>query len=326
MEFEQIREKLKDFLSVEKKIPSSAIKTDLIFSTPEDNGVAIYMPHLAIVDKDNQLLCLFIIDDRKNRILNNFINIHLHNINKIIGKSIIIYFVSYSNDQNLQFSEVLEDGSLTSIEKDNFPNYEMMKNNLFVLQSFTVNQLKKENNLFRNIKEKEKKYNVLTAKILSILISIMALTSILLYIKDINTNIDFSNTFSNQVANDSLSKKIDSLFINFNAIKEQKSAMIIKRDTIIINTTYPYQELNKRIEIIEKGISTNPEKTLSNIKLEQRINNLESKINDLKESFVLRNEAINTNISLISNLVISLYTGLAICILSWLLSFLWRKK
>ena len=150
MEFEQIKKKLISFLIENKNVPSTAIKDDLIFTIQTDNGIPFHPAHLVVFDNQlNKPLCLFIIDDGKIRVLKRFIETHLNNINRFINEPIIIYLVSYQNE-SLCFSEVLDDSSLTPIKKEDFPDFEIMKNDFIILQGMKLEQIEEENQKCRH--------------------------------------------------------------------------------------------------------------------------------------------------------------------------------
>ncbi|WP_032590292.1 hypothetical protein, partial [Bacteroides fragilis] len=57
-----------------------------------------------------------------------------------------------------------------------------------------------------------------------------------------------------------------------------------------------------------------------------KINLLQSQLNDLKELNNVRNNALDDKISLISNLIISLYAGVVISFIGWFLNQSKRNK
>ena len=88
------------------------------------------------------------------------------------------------------------------------------------------------------------------------------------------------------------------------------------------------KELEKRILIIENGISDNPEKTLSNKNLEQQIINLQVQVNNLKEIINISTNSLSNSVNWAFGLIISLYAGVLIAIISWVLTqnIKWTKR
>lgn len=323
MEFEQIREKLVNFLTIDKNVPSSAIKDDLIFTIQTDNGIPFYPSHLAVFDNQlNKPLCLFIIDDGKNRVLKRFIEIHLNNINRFINEPIIIYLVSYQNE-SLCFSEILDDSSLTPINKEDFPDFEIMKNDFIVLQGMKLEQIEEEKQKSIQIQKQAIKSEARFSRFIFLVISVISIVSLTLYLfSTYKTNVISQNHSTNMIEDfNGLTKSIDSIWQD---IRNQH--LNLRKDSISFDTTLAYNKLNNRITIIEKGISDNPQKTLSNISLEHKINILQSKFNDLKELNDIKYNALNDKISLVSNLIISLYAGLILSVLGWCLSQTKKNK
>ena len=323
MEFEQIKKKLISFLIENKNVPSTAIKDDLIFTIQTDNGIPFYPAHLVVFDNQlNKPLCLFIIDDGKIRVLKRFIETHLNNINRFINEPIIIYLVSYQNE-SLCFSEVLDDSSLTPIKKEDFPDFEIMKNDFIILQGMKLEQIEEENQKSMQAQKQAIKSETRFSRFIFLVISVISIISLILYLfSTYKTNSISQNHSTNMIEDfNDLTKCIDSLWQDM-----RNQHFREKKDSISVDTTLAYDRLNDRITIIEKGISDNPQKTLSNISLEHKINLLQSQLNDLKELNNVRNNALDDKISLISNLIISLYAGVVISFIGWFLNQSKRNK
>ena len=182
MEFEQIKKKLISFLIENKNVPSTAIKDDLIFTIQTDNGIPFYPAHLVVFDNQlNKPLCLFIIDDGKIRVLKRFIETHLNNINRFINEPIIIYLVSYQNE-SLCFSEVLDDSSLTPIKKEDFPDFEIMKNDFIILQGMKLEQIEEENQKSMQAQKQAIKSETRFSRFIFLVISVISIISLILYL------------------------------------------------------------------------------------------------------------------------------------------------
>lgn len=317
MEFNEIKSKLISFLTNEKEVPRDAIKTDLVFSNQMESSVSFYVPHLAIID--NEILCIFVIDDGKNRVLNNFIKIHLNSINAFIKKKTIIYLVDHYKE-SIRFFKISDTEEPVEIKSADFPSYEGMKDDTIILQYLRIKEIENERNVLENEKIGTVKKETKFAFFLIILVTIPSLLSVLLYY----TESDNTRIYSTNNEKNSIGYYIDSISDVINKVKSQ-TVLLKNKDTVFVNTSL-YQSLNQRIKVIENGISDNPQKTLSNIKLENRINELQFHINNLRDVSNLRYETLNSNVSLVSNLIISLYTGLIICILGWLLTFLYKNR
>lgn len=322
MDRDSIKMELITFLKEKKNVPNEAIKKDVILSIKGENGYSIYTPHLLVTNNqaENQTLCLFIIDDKKDRVLQSFIEIHLKHINRFLKEPTIVYLVTKENGR-LSFSEILDDTSLIPIEPNDFPAYEMMKNNLLVLQGMELQNHEEKKRIFKVMKTATSW--VLFTTLITIIVTFFSLFFINPPTKQDDTiSIDADKTTVSLFMQEM--QKIDSTYnVLKNSISEYEKKL---EDTTFISTGTKdfllYEELEKRIKSIEQGFNDNPEKILSIINLHNEINLLEEKFMRIEKIMQVKIDYIENRSTYLINLAISLFSGLFVFIFGALFGFI----
>jgi hypothetical protein len=204
----------------------------------------------------------------------------------------------------------LTDGALKLIPDDEFPRYETL-----VSQQKTEEKIEKERiQKFKIGELKERKKRVWLSSMLSILSLVVGIITVV-YSLNLNKKTNNSSTFSSSCNCDSIKTEIKNLKTLINQIDKKTNQNVSSSKNNPVNSDIA--DLTNRIEVIEKGISDNPEKTLSLLNMNNDISQLEKTDESLREINKteiesLKNEMENQN---------SWISGLLITILGLTLSF-----
>ena len=204
----------------------------------------------------------------------------------------------------------LTDGALKLIPDDEFPRYETL-----VSQQKTEEKIEKERIQKYKIEElKERKKRVWLSSMLSILSLVVGIITVV-YSLNLNKKTNNSSTFSSSCNCDSIKTEIKNLKKLINQIDKKTNQNVSSSKNNPVNSDIA--DLTNRIKVIEKGISDNPEKTLSLLNMNNDISQLEKSdesIREINKTEIesLKNEMENQN---------SWISGLLITILGLTLSF-----
>ncbi|MGV0847110.1 hypothetical protein ACTS9T_11170 [Empedobacter falsenii] len=198
----------------------------------------------------------------------------------------------------------MTDGALKLIPDDEFPRYETL-----VSQQKTEEKIEKERIQKYKIGElKERKKRVWLSSMLSILSLVVGIITVV-YSLNLNKKTNNSSTFSSSCNCDSIKTEIKNLKTLINQIDKKTNQNVSSSKNNPVNSDIA--DLTNRIEVIEKGISDNPEKTLSLLNMNNDISQLEKSDESLREINKteiesLKNEMENQN-SWISGLLITIF-------------------
>ena len=196
------------------------------------------------------------------------------------------------------------DGALKLIPDDEFPRYETL-----VSQQKTEEKIEKERIQKSKIEElKERKKRVWLSSMLSILSLVVGIITVV-YSLNLNKKTNNSSTFSSSCNCDSIKTEIKNLKKLINQIDKKTNQNVSSSKNNPVNSDIA--DLTNRIEVIEKGISDNPEKTLSLLNMNNDISQLEKSdesIREINKTEIesLKNEMENQN-SWISGLLITIF-------------------
>ena len=198
----------------------------------------------------------------------------------------------------------MTDGALKLIPDDEFPRYETL-----VSQQKTEEKIEKERIQKYKIGElKERKKRVWLSSMLSILSLVVGIITVV-YSLNLNKKTNNSSTFSSSCNCDSIKTEIKNLKTLINQIDKKTNQNVSSSKNNPVNSVIA--DLTNRIEVIEKGISDNPEKTLSLLNMNNDISQLEKSdesIREINKTEIesLKNEMENQN-SWISGLLITIF-------------------
>ena len=194
--------------------------------------------------------------------------------------------------------------ALKLIPDDEFPRYETL-----VSQQKTEEKIEKERIQKYKIGElKERKKRMWLSSMLSILSLVVGIITVV-YSLNLNKKTNNSSTFSSSCNCDSIKTEIKNLKTLINQIDKKTNQNVSSSKNNPVNSDIA--DLTNRIEVIEKGISDNPEKTLSLLNMNNDISQLEKSdesIREINKTEIesLKNEMENQN-SWISGLLITIF-------------------
>jgi hypothetical protein len=239
------------------------------FAIRTENEKTLFRPDLIIIDTINKEYIGLI--EFKNRIDRRIEEMTLGQFYKYFGylgtQNIPAYLVIPIDNQDFQIFELTKDNAFQPISKDDFPNFETLS-----AKRITEEKIKQRELLQKKIQElEEKKRRSKQSSYFTLLSLILGITASLIAVfvqqkgfdKPSEQPILCCDSLENQYAN--LHQKILVLENQLNKIEKINN----KTDTIFINSNVG--SLEKRIQIIETGISDNPEKSLSILQVRQEI-------------------------------------------------------
>ncbi len=310
MKEETIEIAFKHFLKEDKDFPSDSMLVENMFR----HGNGMVNPDLILIDHINNEYIGIVefkndINAHEARLIVSRLKAYCRQLEE---KDIPAYLVTFSNDQDFEIYELSEDGTFKSISKNNFPRYHTL-----VSQKLTKKKIEQRNietkklNALNQKRQQQKKIAYLS--ILSIIIGVsVSILAVLIQQKGyITLNNSKSNMSEFNSQAESLQQQLDKFENRLNLISHIKK----KTDTIIIDKDL--SQLEKRIRIIENGISDNPERTLSILELRQQVELL-------KNSDVYNKELIFSEINALKGEIKTQNAwilGVLITILGTILSF-----
>jgi hypothetical protein len=295
MNEEQIRQSFIQFLKEEKGYPSDSILVEVPII--DNNAIGRYRADLLLLDtRIGEYIGLI---EFKNQINTNSktsarrqISIYL---SLLRSPSLPAYLITPSDGQQ-RFNILIatEDEDWTNISVDQFPEFETLSAKKFIEEK---EQAKFQDELKKELILRRRRVSYMQS--LVVLITIIA--SILTVITTFN-NGDLE--FGNQDCDcEQIEGKLVSLKMRMDSIKIQTNISTHIDSIYIVDSTNSYCGINKRISIIENGISSNPEKTLSLVNMENEIRSLENIMEQIKEINIVRIESLITRIEWLNALV-----------------------
>jgi len=239
------------------------------FAIRTENEKTLFRPDLIIIDTvNNEYIGLV---EFKNRIDRRIEEMTLGQFYKYFGylgtQNIPAYLVIPIDEKDFQIFELTKDNSFQPISKDDFPNFETLS-----AKRITEEKIKQRELLQKKIAELEdKKRRTKQSSYFTLLSLILGISASLIAVffqqkgfdKPLNQPILCCDSLENQYKN--LQDKVVVLESQLNNIAKSNN----KTDTVFISSNVI--SLEKRIKIIETGISENPEKTLSILQVRQEI-------------------------------------------------------
>ncbi len=239
------------------------------FAIRVENEKTVFRPDLIIIDTINKEYIGLI--EFKNRIDRRVEELTLGQFFKYFGylgtNSIPAYLVIPIDHQDFQIFELTKDNTFQPISKDDFPNFEALS-----AKRITEEKIKQRELLQKKIKELEdKKRRAKQSSYFTLLSLIVGISASLLAVfiqqegfdKPSNEPISCCENLENHYK--TIQQKIRLLEVQINHLERTNN----KPDTVFINSNIT--ALEKRIKVIETGISDNPEKTLSILQVRQEI-------------------------------------------------------
>ncbi|MFA5575622.1 MAG: hypothetical protein WC994_11330 [Brumimicrobium sp.] len=212
------------------------------------------------------------------------------------------FYLVFPNDQEDFHILVYGDNEWVAISKDEFPEFETLsakkKIEEKVYEKEREEEIKDEIDKKRELKKKTSLWTLtsLTAGILTAILSFYLTID-----KQKNESI-ITEQYSTQIQK--LQDQIDQL---------EKSRLNIPSliDTLhVVDSSSTVLNLERRIEIIENGISTNPERTLSIKDIRSELDVIQEQIKSQEKLIALRNENLINRIDWLSSIVIGMIVAL----------------
>ncbi|AWG21931.1 hypothetical protein FFWV33_10540 [Flavobacterium faecale] len=239
------------------------------FAIRIDQEKTLFRPDLLIIDTVNKEYIGLI--EFKNRIDERIEEITLGQFYKLFSylgtKNIPAYLVIPIDEQDFQIFGLTKDNSFEPISKDDFPNFKTLSAKRITEEKIKQRELYKKKCAELEDKKRRNKQSSYLA-LLSLIVGISAsLIAVFFQQKGFDKQSKqpdlCCDSLENQFKN--LQDKVLVLERQLNNIAKSNN----KTDTIFRNSNLSF--LEKRVKIIETGISDNPEKTLSLLQVRQEI-------------------------------------------------------
>lgn len=290
---------------LEKGYPEKSLLYEFKFS----NNDKTFRPDLLIIDTEyNNFLCLieFKVSSWTKTQFVDQLNSYKSNFPSESNKDIPIYLV-LGIDFDFQILEYT-DKEFLLIKKEEFPIYETL-----VAKQITENKIEKNKILKqKSEQEKEKKRKLWLSSIFSVLSIVLGVTvsvfAILFQKKDNNILV------SKNCSCDSLKQEIKIIKTQITSLQNNDRKVF---NLVAEDKNLELKIIEKRINTIEKGISDNPEKTLSLINLKNSINEAKQENNFTKELNRSEIQSLKNEIDLQNNWLIAVLIAIFGSILSF---------
>lgn len=279
------------------------------------NSERILQPDLVILDTvSNDYLALIEFKIKFNPHIQRDIVLQLNDYLSHIGTNLPAFLVFPISDDDFQIL-ILRGNYFEPISKEEFPTFENLIGNNIASKKNELLEIEKKR--LTDLESKKKKAWV--SSVFSILSIIFGVLFTLISIKYQTGKDEVVPKFSNCC--DSLFVKINEIEHRLNAIENSK--VYPQSQALKINPEI--KKLSSRISIIEDGISENPEKTLSLIKINQKIEFLEQKNDFTKELMQTKIDALKGEMSMQSLWMTGVLIAIFGCILSFTIPILVSK-
>jgi hypothetical protein len=265
MEEKQLEILFKQFL-LSKGYPQGSLLSQVALRT---TGEGAFRPDLVILDIDNKEYIGLVefknkIDERiKVNTLGQF-----YKYFSLLGTQVIpAYLVFPISEDDFQILALTKENTFEPFSKDDFPIFETLSAKRLTEEKIKAREVEEKTLIELERKKRQAKqsaYLTLLSLILGISASLIAVfVQQKGFYKASSQSILCCDSLDNKYLN--LQQKVISLDKKLNTISKSN----IRIDTVYINSNVT--SLEKRIQIIETGISENPEKTLSILKIRQEI-------------------------------------------------------
>lgn len=299
----QLRQAFIQFLIDEKGFPTSSILVEAPIIQHRDFGKlradlllldTRIGEYIAIIEFKNQLL-----PNTKNAAKSQLLNY----LKYLKAPSLPAYLVTPTEgDAKFNILLVSEDEDWVNIDKNQFPEFETLSAKKFIEEKEVAKEEEE-----KKFVEKERKKKTSYFQALSVSITIIAgiLTTILTF------SSNKGNNPTDEICEcEEFVSRLSKIELKISSIEKGKGTFH-SDTTYVIDSTNTYNGISQRIEIIENGISQNPEKVLNILELKQEIAILKEKIDQVKELEIVRNDGIYARIewlnALVSGIIIAIF-------------------
>jgi hypothetical protein len=256
-----LRKKFTEHLIKNKEYPANSFLTDVhIVDNTGKNSVNKIFSDLAILDiVNNNYLALVEFKDSISKVTENDIFLHGQYLKVINDPFLNFYFVTSTTNNEFEIHS-LNNGKLTNVDKDDFPDYETLKSKILAdKQKQIISEVEFKNEDFK------KRKSILYTTLIATLISLISGLIVSRFLITDNSFVDYDQSKIEQIRS-----ALDSLIISKNEVKIDTTNR--DKEEILKQVRF----LNERIATIENLVKQDP-KSLLEI---QSWNNSLSKVND----------------------------------------------
>lgn len=264
MEEKQLEIIFREFL-LQIGYPPESLLSQVVLRT---RGEGVFRPDLMILDiRNNEYIGLIEFKSRFDvRTELNTLG-QFYKYFSLVGQAIPAYLVFPISEDDFQILALTKQNDFEPISKEDFPAFETLSAKRLTEEKMKQREVE-EKTLLEFEKKKRKARQSAYLSILSLLLGVTAsITAVFFQQKDFyrpeGTSILCCDSIQTRYTE--LERKILNLERKINTSPDNKSIT----DTIYINSNT--KGLDKRLKIIEKGISDNPERTLSFLQIKQEI-------------------------------------------------------
>lgn len=289
------------FLIEEKGYPKESLLTQMPIMT---SGGSRYQPDLVVMDLSiGDYLLLVEFKTSINPSIKNSAKEQIKKYLSVIKANNILGYLAYPiNANDFQILVLSENDEWKPVDKSEFPEYSSLSMKAKTDEKLYQKEIEeKKLNEFELKKRKSRQvaYFTMVSMLLGITVSLISIF--------FSENRLFSSDNSNTNCCDSLYVKIEKLENKISSIRlsNNKTGHVI--DTVIeINNTQTYKALDKRLQIIENGISNNPEKVLNILQIQNQISDLKKNIAYLEELEKIKIDALNSRFDLLNSWMLAI--------------------
>jgi hypothetical protein len=287
-------------------------------------GEGVFRPDLVILDLDNKEYVALVefkttVDERiKVNTLGQF-----YKYFSLLGTQAIPAFLVFPiSTDDFQILSLTKDNTFEPITKEEFPSFETLS-----AKRLTEEKLKEREIELKTLKELElkklKSRQISYLSLISLIIGVIASFITIFYQQN---EFKKPSTIENNCC-DSLQGKY--VILNNKLLELEKKLKLISipasnNDTVYSSTKISI--LDQRIKVIEKGISENPEKSLSILQLHNEIEQLKKSDEFIKELTQEKIDNLNDKLNLVNGFMFGLFITIFGAILSYAFTNLKTNK
>jgi hypothetical protein len=319
MNEQELTSKFYEFLEKEKNYPSKS----LLRQTPAYSfkGQRI-QPDLLILDtRIGEYIGLVEFKENINPNIKKSVRIRIESYLLSLKNESLPYYLVFPLDSNdFQILVIGDENEWIPITKKEFPEFETLSAKKKIEEKEIERELEKE--IVVELEKKKKNKEKLSLWTLTSL-TVGILTAIISFYT--SSSIDY-------IGNDNL--KIEKTRLEIELLKDKilkldslKNNTLSYKDTVYIkDSSATFKNVEKRLSIIEKGLLSNPKKTLEIENIYDEIDLISQKIENQNEIITLKNENLKTKIDLLNALVLGMILALFGSVIGYVITNLTEKR
>ncbi len=317
MNEEQLRNNFIEFLKLQKGYPNDSILVEVpIVSTKNGRFTA----DLLLLDtRIGEYIGLVEFKIQLNPQIKASAKYQVFNYLKALNAPSLPAYIVTSSLDSFNIIVATEGDEWVSISKEQFPEFETLSSKKIIEEK---EKIEKEEKSIKEEVEKKRKLKSIRA--------LIPLTGIItgLIVTVISTSRLTGDSFwvTESCDCEQIKQEIDSLKIQVKNLNFTNISSTHIDTTYILDSTKTYARLQKRVDLIENGISQTPEKVLNILNLTKEIEKLDERIKHSRELTAQSNDDLKDRIDLNRNFIIGIIITIVTIAIGVLLTYYYERS